>query len=262
MFAVGPSPALIGVVHLLPLPGAPRPSPGLAAVIERAVSDARALVEGGADAAIIENLGDAPFVAEAVEPWTVAAMTRVALAIRQAAPKLPLGLNVLRNDASAALGVAAAVDATFIRVNVHTGMMWTDQGPIVGRARETLLARSRLGADVRIAADVLVKHAEPAGSPDIRDVARDTMLRGGADAVIVSGTGTGRPTAPGRVEAVLQAARGAPVWVGSGVQPDNLPPAGLAAAVVGTWLHESADLDRPLDPRRVNQVAEALQTVR
>jgi hypothetical protein len=230
----------------------------MAAVIERATHDARALVEGGADAAIIENLGDAPFVPETVEPFTVAAMTRIALAVRAAAPALPLGLNVLRNDAAAALGIAAAVDARFIRVNIHTGMMWTDQGPIIGRARDTLLQRNRLAPDIKIAADVLVKHAQPPGSPDIRDVARDTLHRGHADALIVSGTGTSQPTDPARIRAVVQAVPTAPVWVGSGVTPENLPPRGIAAAIVGTWLHAQADLRQPLEATRIRRVRDAL----
>ena len=51
---------------------------------------------------------------------------------------LPVGVNVLSNDAASALAIAAATDARFIRVNVHTGSMNTDQGPIHGRAHETL----------------------------------------------------------------------------------------------------------------------------
>jgi predicted TIM-barrel enzyme len=84
-----------------------------------------------------------------VDPWTVAAMTAIAGAVRAAAPELELGINVLRNDALAALAVAAAVGARFIRVNVHTGAMVTDQGLIEGRARETVLLRRRLAQTSR-----------------------------------------------------------------------------------------------------------------
>ena len=37
-------------------------------------------------------------------------------------------MNVLRNDAAAALSIAAVAGATFIRVNVHTGAVVADQG--------------------------------------------------------------------------------------------------------------------------------------
>ncbi len=73
-------------------------------------------------------------------------------------------MNVLRNDALAALGVAVAAGADFIRVNVHTGAMLTDQGIIQGEADQTLRMRRYLNAErIQIFADVLVKHAVPLG---------------------------------------------------------------------------------------------------
>lgn len=255
----GQRPWLIGVVHLLPLPGAPRSGPGLDVVERRATDDARALAAGGADAVIVENLGDAPFDADHVAPATVAAMTRVVLAVRAAAPDLRVGVNVLRNDALAALAVAAATGSSFVRVNVHVGAMVTDQGLIEGRARQTLLERNRLGARVGIVADVLVKHAVPLGEPNLEDVARDTALRGGADVLVVSGAGTGRPTDPDRVRRLRSALPRVPVWLGSGTTPERLrdfPP--LQGAIVGTWLHRDEDLDAPLDPERVRAMRAAL----
>lgn len=259
LFSLGP-PRLVGVVHLLPLPGSPAPSPGLDAVIERALADARALRQGGAHGLIVENLGDAPYVRDAVRPWVVAAMTRVVLAVAQEAPGLHLGVNVLRNDALAALSVAAATGAEFIRVNVYVGAMVTDQGLVEGQARSTLLERNRLGASTRIAADVLVKHAEPLGRPGLGQVAADTALRGRADALIITGSGTGRPLDPAHLQEVRARLPGTPLWAGSGVTPKRAPALGslVDVAIVGTWLHRDADLDAPLEPERVARVREAL----
>lgn len=249
----------VGVVHLPPLPGSPRGG-SLDAALERASADARILEEGGADGVIVENLGDAPYTAGSVDPYTVAAMTRVVLAVRESAPGLVLGVNVLRNDALAALSIAAAAGADFIRVNVHTGAMVTDQGLIEGRARDTLLERNRLDAGaVRLVADVLVKHASPLGTPDLADVARDTHARGLADVLVVTGSGTGRPHDPHRVSAVQRAVPGCPVWVGSGLTPETARTLGADGAIVGTWLHEDGDLARPLDVARVRAMAEALR---
>ena len=100
-------PRFVGVLHLPPLPGGPRPSPGLQACVKSAVEDAKALVNGGAEAAILENFGDAPFTAGRVEACTVAYMTHVALAVRDACPTLTLGINVLRNDGRSALAIAS-----------------------------------------------------------------------------------------------------------------------------------------------------------
>lgn len=253
-------PRFIGVIHLLPLPGAPRSGPGIAAVESRALADARALREGGVDAIIVENLGDAPFAGEDVEPITTACMTRIAWALRREAPDIQLGINVLRNDAAAALSIAAAVEADFIRVNVHIGAMVTDQGPLYGRARETLLLRQRL-RPVAIAADVLVKHAVPLGDPAIEDIARDTAYRGGADALIVSGRGTGLPTALDDVLHVRDATPNTPLWIGSGVTPETAGTlsAHVDAMIVGTFLHHSSDLDLPVDVDRVREMNRALR---
>src|SRR5436190_1191233 len=92
------SPVLIGVVHLLPLPGAPLYGGSMQRVLERASADARALVRGGCDALIAENFGDTPFHPQHVPPETVAALARALVALRAAHPRLPLGVNVLRND--------------------------------------------------------------------------------------------------------------------------------------------------------------------
>ena len=129
---------IIGMVHLAPLPGSPRWEGSMARIVAGALADAGALVEGGADALLVENFNDMPFTPGRVEPAVVAAMSVVAAEVRRALPRTTLGLNVLKNDARAALGVAAAVGAEFIRVNVHAGAvlapdkglatLFTDQG--------------------------------------------------------------------------------------------------------------------------------------
>ncbi len=267
---------IVGVLHLPALPGAPRAPSSLAQVRDRAVADAGVLVAAGIRTAVIENLGDAPFDAGAVQPHVVAFMTRVALDVQQATGgQLALGINVLRNDACAALGIAAALGARFVRVNVHTGAAWTDQGLIQGRAADTLRYRRQLKCEptrpttagwlhdddpgVRIAADVHVKHATPAGTEDIADAAADLAGRGGADLVIVTGRHTGGAADRDQLSRVRQRLPGATVWLGSGATPTSLPELrGLVdGAIVGTWLHRDGDLDAPLDLDRCRAVVHA-----
>lgn len=250
-------PRFIGVLHLLPLPGGPRPSPGLDACTTRAVEDARALVAGGAEAAILENFGDAPFTSERVDADTVAYMTRIALAVRDACPNLQLGINVLRNDARSALAIASAVGAAFIRVNVLVGAMVTDQGLITGEAREVLMERQRVGPHIRIWADVLVKHAVPLGPQDLVQVAKDSLYRGGADALIVTGDGTGQAIAPETIARLRSALPNSPLVAGSGVSPERVP-MGIDAAIVGTYLHEDSDISRPVCAQRTQTMRHAL----
>src|SRR5439155_3612800 len=116
--------------------------------------------------------------------------------------QLPIGFNVLRNDPCAALALCTACNGSFIRVNVHTGAMLTDQGLIEGNAFETLRYRERICPDALILADVHVKHAVPLGNWALEAAARDTVERGLADALIVSGGGTGLATNVADVERV------------------------------------------------------------
>ena len=250
---------MVGVLHLLPLPGAPAPGPGLAAVIDRALGDAQALAEGGARGAIVENLGDAPFGSGGVEPHVVAALALVADRVRETfGDALCVGVNALRNDALGALGAAAAARAGFVRVNVHVGAMVTDQGLIEGRARESLLYRARVDRALGIVADVMVKHAVPLGDWRLEDLARDTWLRGRADALVVTGKGTSQPTSAEDLRRARAAVPQAPLWLGSGLTPPRVAELGplVDAAIVGTWLHEGEQLDRPLDPERVRRMVE------
>jgi membrane complex biogenesis BtpA family protein len=256
----GKPPGLLGVVHLLPLPGSPR-ARSLSDVRERALQDAEAMRRGGVDGCIVENFGDAPFHRgdreDPVPPHVVACL---ALLAREIAAKirLPVGINCLRNDALGALGAAAAAELQMIRVNVHTGCMVTDQGLIQGRAAETVRYRKSLGVDVAILADVLVKHAAPLAARSLTDVAIDTAERGLADALIVTGSATAKPVDADELRAV-RAAVAVPVLIGSGLDPDN---AGKLwplcdGALVGTWMHGDGDLEQPVDLERVRRLRKA-----
>ena len=260
MSAVPTPPALVGVVHLAPLPGAPRASAGIDEVIAAAVRDARAYHAGGADAVIVENFGDAPFVRERVGPHTIAAMTLAISAVRTAVP-LPVGINVLRNDARAAVAIAAVTGAAFVRVNVHTGAMLTDQGISEGRAAETLRYRRHLGAHVGLWADLLVKHGVPLAPQRLEDAAEDAVTRGLADAVIVTGAATGKPANPDDARRVRAVLPDTPLYIGSGVTPTTVA-AFLPAAtgfIVGTWAKQGGLVANPVDPARVRELTAAIQ---
>ena len=168
---------VIGVVHLLPLPTSPRWGGNLKAVISRAEQEATALAAGGVDGIIVENFFDAPFAKNQVDPAVVSAMTLIVDRLKGMVT-IPIGINVLRNDAHSAIAIATCVQTEFIRVNVFTGAMATDQGLIEGQAHELLRYRRELGSDVGILADVLVKHARPLGTPNLTTAVQDTIYRG------------------------------------------------------------------------------------
>ncbi|WP_136717819.1 BtpA/SgcQ family protein [Halorientalis salina] len=255
---------IFGMVHLPALPGAPGydEQGGREAILDRALADAQALADGGVDGLIVENYGDAPFYPEAVPKHVVAELTRIADRIATAVD-LPLGINVLRNDATAALSIAAAVDAAFVRVNVHTGARVTDQGVIEGQAHETLRLRDRIDADVAVLADVAVKHSASLGERDLSTAVADAIERGKADGLVVSGPATGAATDTNDLRRVTDRRddvdASVPVFVGSGVTAGNVRDLLAVAdgAIVGTALKEGGETTNPVDGERVARVVAA-----
>ncbi len=236
--------ALIGMIHLPALPGSPDYAGNIEEIAEFARSEAALLQEVGFDAVMIENFYDAPFYKDHLPAETVAALTRCALAAKEGAPKLPLGVNALRNDGCSALAIAVAVGASFIRVNVLCGAMVTDQGIIEGCAAELLRMRRNLNSNVAILADIDVKHAAPLAPLDPTQSAKDTVIRGRADALILSGTGTGAPTNPETVRRVKNDVPGTPLVIGSGITAENLHEYPADAFIVGTSIKENGRLSR------------------
>jgi membrane complex biogenesis BtpA family protein len=252
--------SIIGVVHLAPLAGSPANDQPIAQISEAARRDAAAYAKAGFDAVIVENFGDAPFFADNVPASTVAAMTRV-IADVCSEVDLDVGVNVLRNDGIAAVSIAAATDANFVRINVLSGSMYTDQGMITGRAAEVVRLRNQLCPDVVICADVMVKHATPPPGLTLVDATRDLAERGGADAIIVSGAGTGLPTSLDDLKQVAKLAGETPVMVGSGVNADTIA-AQLKVAeavIVGTAAKVDGITTNPVDPKLAARLVKAAQ---
>jgi uncharacterized protein len=253
---------IIGVVHLLSLPTSPRWGGNLKAVISRAEQEATALAAGGVDGIIIENFFDAPFAKERVDPAVVSAMTLIVDRLKGMV-SVPLGINVLRNDARSAIAIATCTGVQFIRVNVLTGVMATDQGLIEGQAYELLRYRRELGSDVAILADVLVKHARPLGTPNLTTAVQDTIQRGLADAVILSGWATGSPPTKEDLELARAAAGETPVFIGSGASWENIAHLMSAAdgAIVASSLKRRGNIQDTIDPIRVSQFVEAAKQI-
>jgi uncharacterized protein len=249
---------IIGVVHLLPLPTSARWGGSLKAVIDRAEQEAAALAAGGVNGIIVENFFDAPFTKDLVDPAVVSAMTLIVQRLMNLVT-LPIGINVLRNDARSGMAIATCVNAQFIRVNVLTGVMATDQGLIEGQAHQLLRYRRELGSEVKIFADVLVKHARPLGSPNLTTAVQETIERGLADAVILSGWATGSPPSLEDLELASAAAKGTPVFIGSGANWENIGTLLSAAdgVIVSSSLKRQGRIDLPIDPIRVGQFVEA-----
>lgn len=252
--------ALVGVIHLPALPGSPRADRrkgAMSRIVEGVRRDLAALARAKYDAVILENFGDAPFEPGAVSPITVAAMT-TCVRVATEDGRLAVGVNVLRNDVRSALAIAAATEAAFVRVNVHVGAVVADQGIIEGRAHETMRERAYWSAtNVQVWADVDVKHAAPLGKRPVAEVTKDAVLRGLADAVLVTGAATGARV-DGDALAAVRAATNVPIYVASGAVPDDLPrlrKLGADGVIVGSYLRRGGKAGGPIDAARAASFA-------
>jgi uncharacterized protein len=253
-------PRLIGVIHLPPLPGSPRFAGSLEAIEHSVRQDLEVLVAAGFEAVVIENFGDVPFFPGRVPAVTVAAMTRFAL-LATATP-LAVGINVLRNDAAAALSIAAATGADFVRINVHMGARLTDQGIVQGRAHETVRLKQQLGLDaLRLFCDVAVKHSAALGERPFEEEAKELLERGAADAVLVTGNGTGQAVNTSELNRLCETLRGA-VYVASGATIDNIAQLQAASGViVGSCLRHGNRPGGPIDAERALAFANAFRAL-
>ncbi len=265
-------PRLIGVIHLPPLAGSPRsleqgedPALALQKAGIQAVQEAKLLAQAGFEGIILENFGDTPFYKAQVPPETVASLAVIAAAVRESV-SIPVGINVLRNDGASALAIAAVTGCDLIRVNVLTGVSATDQGIIEGDAAKLIRERQRLGASsIGILADVHVKHARTLSSDDIGIAVEEVALRSMADAVIVTGSTTGRSVEMDHLRRASEVARehDIPVLIGSGAHRDNLASLLQYAQgiIVGSDLRRGGKAGAPLDSKRVRELAKAFQAL-
>lgn len=278
MFAKSKS--VIGMIHVGALPGTPRHGESLAAITDRAVEEAGVFVEHGLDGIIIENMHDVPYVCGQVGPEIVAAMTAVGLAVREkilasasshrpaiaarSATKdsgtrtgIPLGVQILAAANRAALAVAHAIGADFVRVENFTYAHIADEGLMpTAEAGPLLRYRRQIGAErVKVVADVKKKHSSHAITSDVSlaEAARTTEFCG-ADGVVVTGVATGEPTRPEDAATVRESVS-VPVWIGSGLTPENLPALWPHADVfvVGSYLKVDGLWSNALDAERVER---------
>jgi membrane complex biogenesis BtpA family protein len=226
------------------------------------VAEAQALDKAGFDGVVIENFGDTPFYKDRVPPETVACMAVIAAAVRQAV-RVPIGINVLRNDARAGLAVAAVTDCEFIRVNVLSGLVAADQGLIEGDAAGLLRERARLGARPWIFADARVKHARTLSSDDLGGLIHDLASRSLADAVVVTGSATGTAAGLDDVREASQAARAArvPLYLGSGMSRKNIDSYRrlVDGVIVSSDLRQGGKAGAPLESARVKEFVKSFR---
>ena len=254
---------VIGVVHLLPLPGAPRyDGEAVEAIYQRGLDDARAYLHGGCDGVIVENHGDIPFAKpDDIGPETSAYMAVISDRIRRALGR-PIGINVLANAAIPALAIASAAGASFIRVNQWANAYVANEGFVEGESGRATRYRARLRANgIKIFADAHVKHGAHAivGDRSVEELVRDLVFFD-ADAIIATGQRTGHAADLGYIRMIKEAA-GLPTLVGSGVTPENVNDIlGIVdGVIVASSLKHGGVWWNAVDPARVSALIAGLE---
>lgn len=256
---------LIGMVHVGALPGAPFHKHAIDEIVRRAAEEAAVLAGAGFDAVIIENMHDRPYVHGVQGPEIVACMTRVGLAVREAARRnseaLPIGVQVLSGGNRESLAIAQAIGGRFIRCENFVFAHVADEGLLpTAEAGPLLRYRRQIGAEhIRVFADIKKKHASHALTADVSlaDTAKAARFFG-ADGVVVTGVATGEPTRPEDVAAVSDSVD-IPVLVGSGVAPESAARLLEHAdgLIVGSHLKQFGFWENPLDADRCREVVRA-----
>lgn len=257
---------IIGMVHLQPLPGAPRyRGAAVDEIVELALRDAEALSQGGVDGLIVENMMDAPFLkAKDVGHETAAAMTAAAREIRKAVG-LPMGINCLANAVIPSIAVAAASGAKWVRANLWANAYIADEGYVEAAAPRALRYRSFLRQEhLKIFADVAVKHGSHFITSDrtLAEQVKDVEFFD-ADVLVVSGARTGTPPSIDRLKEVKPVAT-LPVLVGSGLDPKNAPEllARSDGAIVGTFFKKAGRWRNPVQKQRVERLMGVVRRIR
>ena len=220
-------PLVIAALHLPDFARGPQRPVGW--LEEYVATNARVFAEAGVPWV---KLQDATRSADtAARPETLALMASLGRLIRQECPELGLGIIIEAHDPRAAIAVAHATGAGFVRLKVFVGGMMTAQGPRYGLGAEALAYRAQIGAEgIATLADI---HDRTAFSltPESQPFAAEWAEKTGADGLIITGADLDDSCA--RIDALRKAGITRPVLIGGSVSARNVVQAlGVAQGVI------------------------------
>ncbi len=218
----GRAKALIGMVHLDPMPGSPLFQGDVNSIIKKALFDAQILTEAGVDAIMIENMHDVPYINKTVGSEVVSTMAVVANELKNKF-NIPTGVQVLAGANKQALAIAKAAGLDFIRAEGFVFAHIADEGLFQSDAGELLRYRKCIDAeDVAVFVDIKKKHSSHAVTEDISLLetakAAEYFL---ADGVIITGRTTGEKPDLNELKSVRNQLE-IPIIIGSGMNAENI----------------------------------------
>lgn len=254
---------IYGMIHVPALPGSYKNSLTIQQIKDFCLLDAKFLIENGIDHLFIENFFDVPFPKSNVKPHVIAAITSIIELIQSKYDNaVTFGINILRNDALSALGIATLTNSKAIRVNVLSHARLTDQGIIEGCAHELKTYSVQLNSSVEIWADVDVKHSVPLSPIPIEQSVNDLIERGGADKIIFSGPRTGQEVDKLIISDLIgkKIIKPEQAVIGSGINTENINDYKNVAHnfIVGSSLKKDDKIYNQIDPNKVIKLVSSL----
>lgn len=249
---------IIGMVHLKPLPGSPLYGGNMDEIYEAALKDLNALVEGGANALIVENFGDIPYGTEN-ELITYTAFTNIFTRLKEQC-HIPMGVNIQFNDFKAEWAIAYACDADFIRIENFAEHRLGPNGVINACGPELMRLKGRFPKDICLICDVNVKHTfEIVHEP--LDFIIESIIEGGGDCLICTGITTGKSPSIEDVKKMKELAEGLPVIVGSGVNEKTVNDYLEVSdgAIIGSSFKEDGKVLNPISLKRVKSLMDKIK---
>lgn len=259
---------IIGMVHLNPLPGAPLYNSvnGMSEILDKAFYDVERLEKGGVDGLQVENIWDYPYLkGEEIGVETVAALAAATQAIK-ARTSLPIGVNCHLNGAQAALAVAIATEAKWIRVFEYVNAYISHAGIIEGIGSKVSRMRAALGANDKVGmmCDIQVKHGSHfiVSDRSLETLAHDAATEG-AEMLIITGFETGKAPTAERVKSFKESVS-LPVLLGSGTAAHNAKELLVYAdgAIVGSAFKEDGNWKNPVSLKNTKEFMDKIKELR
>ena len=252
------------MIAVAPLPGAPGYGTDDKQILARALEDLRHYRDVGADAIVLENSHDLPYVKPPLPRRAISVMTRVARAVREVFSG-PIGLQMLEAANEDALDIAHAADLDFLRVEGFVFAHVGGAGLIEGCAGKLLRRRKALHCEqIKVFGDVKKKHCSHAltGDLDILDEVKQAEFFL-VDGVIVTGARTTDPPSVSELRRVKRYAQ-VPVLIGSGMTPENIRTYFPLADgfIVGSTFRESGRFLGQLERKRLDRFMEVFHRQR
>ncbi|MBO4538213.1 MAG: BtpA/SgcQ family protein [Erysipelotrichaceae bacterium] len=238
---------VIGMVHLLPLPGNASYRGDNKEIEKRALEDAQVLIDSGVDAIMVENFYDWPQYSTEVSFAAYSLMLKIATEIRNMTD-LPFGVNIEMNARVQEWTMAYAVGADFIRIEAFCDNRAGSFGMIEACSTGLMDLQKQLPSDTLIFSDVHT--AETYGFPNVPiNNCAQNCINHDSSAIIVTENDDNKRITVDDVKSMRERIGDFPIIVGAGVKPENVIgyfEAGANAVIVGRGFKTGERVDAKL----------------